>query len=117
MKLLECAMGKDIKRRTFEFSGELTRIEVENGYVEIEADNLHIIETTGGTRVDFEPKGKTWQGKNIDSEYAMLDVISRYSRNETVGFEMLYLCESLQQFLDHYTKDVSFNFCWQRYSL
>ena len=104
MNLLKCYL----EERYFEFEGN---IEFEdNGNRDcpyISFCELEIYEIKGELRERFEPKGYTWSGTEIDCYYAINDVLGRYSRNETGGFVMLFLCDPLKEHYDKYRKDIA----------
>ena len=104
MNLLKCYL----EERYFEFEGNIEFEDTGNQdcpYVNFY--ELEIYEIKGEHREKFEPQGYTWSGAEIDCYYAINDVLGRYSRNESGGFVMLFLCDSLKELYDKYKEDIA----------
>lgn len=98
-RLVECVMTVDGQKRRFHFDGE---VELDGNTLEFY--DVRITEVKAEGDVIFVPKGYTWSGAKIDVEYAICDVIARYSRMEH-GFEMLYQNDIIQSFVDQLRKE------------
>ena len=111
MLLAECKYvdSKSGERHHFEFYGEFEISDEKNTWLPIEFSNLAIadMDVANGKKVPFELEGTTWSGSKIDEEYALKDIISRYSRNEKGEFEILYLQEEIKALLDECRSNVA----------
>lgn len=101
-KLIEVVISED-KPYHFIFEGKMSKDEDETiGY---SFSDIQIFEMVGGNKVPFEVDGKTWAGDDVDEEYALADVISRYTR-AALSAEFLYMAPRLKKALKPYTEDM-----------
>lgn len=68
-------------------------------------DNLRIYEVVEGKKVPYDVSGKTWSGEDVDEEFALADVISRYTR-AALSAEFLYMAPRLEKALKPYIEDM-----------
>lgn len=100
-RILECVMTVDEQKRYFCFSGKV----IPDGDT-LEFEDLRITEQTADGTSVFEPHGTTWAGAKIDEEYAICDVLARFTRKEQ-GFEMPYQNDVTRKFTDKFCDTVN----------
>jgi len=111
MKIAEAKLSG----KHFVFYGDVSIEEEKHvpvGSLDIEYENLAIMEVVDGTEVPFTMTSYTWSGHKQTEENAVTDILSRYSRNETIAhhrFELIFLCDNIKNNIDVYRTEEALN--------
>lgn len=104
MKLIEVILKEVEGEYRFVFEGEMEKDE--DAAIGYSFSNIRIYEMVDDYLVPYTLSGKkTWAGVDIDEEYALADVISRYTR-DTLSDAFLYVAPELKMALKPYMEDM-----------
>lgn len=102
MKLIEVII-KGENQYHFIFEGNM--VEDEDSTIGYSFSDIRVIEEMEtGEKILYKVGGHTWSGNVIDEEYALADVISRYTRATSDDF--LYVADGLKEALKPYMEDM-----------